>query len=299
MPPCSPQLVSPASPQDSQPWSLSASCIVADVPGARRRLFRIGEEPATGGGAPPAQADGERQDKETRVRQNLREIQNSLSGPPTATKGSAVWQARARATMEGGYEGWSSSINSLFRDSRSRHPKRTAAGAPRDQLSLSNLVDKEGSAKRQGAKRENAFRFATDARHMDQRAQERMRKLEQEREREFTFKPSTPHHRWEGVHLPGGDLVTRTQTWQSRKEARLKQLRHELDAKLERICTFQVRLARYKCHQEPEWDSGQGRRGERRVGMRRREGICLSRDLRFACSSYSLPPHNLQILKCF
>ncbi|MGB1606771.1 MAG: hypothetical protein ACPIOQ_79320, partial [Promethearchaeia archaeon] len=41
------------------------------------------------------------------------------------------------------------------------------------------------------------------------------------------------------LHLPSGDVTSRTLTWQSQREERLARLRQQHDDQLRRVCTFQ------------------------------------------------------------
>ena len=50
-------------------------------------------------------------------------------------------------------------------------------------------------------RRERGFQFATDARQLSKRTEERRRQLEEERQRECTFKPSIPQVRYHAQRL--------------------------------------------------------------------------------------------------
>jgi hypothetical protein len=120
---------------------------------------------------------------------------------------------------------------------------RTGA-ARRDVFYDSRAKGENGKGRERGETGSNTWRRAVEAPILlsDRRAQEHrrnlLRRMRDERERLYPFKPSLGKS-LKDVRLPSGDVIARSQSWQKQREERLRRFRRELDQNLQRACTFQ------------------------------------------------------------
>ena len=138
MPPCSPQQsATPGSPK-GRPWSPSSANYNKDARNVQRPLFQNENK---GEGSPisrkPPHESSEKTENGDRSGTFAKNLEKTQGTPPRSTvnvswqkttgapshpfnlKSSSipsVWKARSKSGMGGGYQGWSSSINNLFRE---------------------------------------------------------------------------------------------------------------------------------------------------------------------------------------